>query len=60
MTKPAVFKQADLTRACKAAEAAGLKVARIIINDNGIEVVIGDPETAGKARRNPLDRLHAA
>jgi hypothetical protein len=60
VTARAAFKQADLTRACKAAEAAGLKVARIVINDNGIEVIIGDPESAGRARNNPLDRLHAA
>lgn len=60
MTKPAAFKQSDVERACKAAAAAGLSVARIVINDNGIEVVIGEPETVGKARRNPLDRLHAA
>ncbi len=60
MSAKAAFKQADVTRACKAAGAAGLKVARIIINDNGIEVIIGEPETAGRERRNPLDRLHAA
>ncbi len=60
MTARAVFKQADVERACKAAAAAGLKVARIVINNDGIEVVIGEPETASRARRNPLDRLHAA
>lgn len=59
MTARAAFRQADLTRAVKAAEAAGLRVARIVINDNGIEVVIGERDEGG-ARRNPLDRLHAA
>ncbi len=58
MTARAAFRQADVTRAVKAAEAAGLRVSRIVINDNGIEVVIGEPE--GRARKNPLDRLHAA
>lgn len=60
MTARAIFKQGDVVRACKAAEAAGLKVARIVINDDSVEVVIGEPETAGRGRRNPLDRLHAA
>lgn len=60
MTVRAVFKQADVTRACRAAEAAGLKVSRIVINDAGIEVVIGEPEMPGRVRRNPLDRLHAS
>lgn len=59
MTRPAAFKQADIERACKGAVAAGLTVARIEINDNGISVIIGEPE--GKVQgRNPLDRLHAA
>ena len=58
MTARAAFRQADLERACKGVTAAGLKVARVVINDNGIEVIIGEPE--GPGRRNPLDRLHAA
>lgn len=58
MSRPVAFKQADVERACKAAAAAGLSVARIEINDNGIAVIIGEPEA--RSRRNPLDRLHAA
>lgn len=58
MTTRAAFKQSDLDRALKVAEARGLPVARIEVNDNGVSIVIGEPER-GK-RRNPLDRLHAA
>lgn len=59
MTARAAFKQADVERACKGVVAAGLQVARIEINDNGISVIIGEPEGKGRGK-NPLDRLHAA
>lgn len=59
MTARAAFKQSDLDRALKCAEARGLTVARIDVNDNGVSIVIGEPESV-KAKRNPLDRLHAA
>ena len=60
MTARATFKQSDVERACKGICAAGLSVARVEFNDNGITVVVGEPETASKARRNPLDSLYAA
>jgi hypothetical protein len=45
MTKPARFSQADLTRAIKAFEKAGLGVARARVTPDGsIEVVAGKPE----------------
>ena len=56
MTARAAFRQADLERACKGVTAAGLKVARVVINDNGIEVIIGEPE--GRGRANPLDKIY--
>ena len=59
MTKRVAFKQADLDRALAVVERRGLSVARIDLNDNGASIVIGEPET-DKAKRNPLDRLHAA
>lgn len=61
MTKRVAFKQADLERACKGAVAAGLQVARIEINDNGIAVIIGEPERAATTRRRTLaDRLYGS
>lgn len=55
MTKRVAFKQADLLRALKCAEQAGLSVARFVINDNGVEVIIGEPE---KMKRNKADQLY--
>lgn len=42
---PLAFKQSDLTRAIKAAQAAGIEVSRIEIDREGkIVVVIGKPD----------------
>ena len=60
MTARANFRQDDVRRAVAGLKAAGLPVARIVVNSEGFEVVIGEPETPTKARSNPLDRLHAA
>lgn len=58
MTKAAAFRQADLTRAIKAAVAAGQIVASAKIDKDGaIVVLFGDG--AQSQRRNPLDRLLA-
>lgn len=47
MSKPARFTSADLSRAVKAFEKAGLSVARARIEPNGaIEIVAGSPEAA--------------
>lgn len=56
MTARAAFKQSDVERACKGVKAAGLSVARVEFNDNGIVVIVGEAESA--PRKNPLDRLH--
>ncbi len=58
MTARAIFKQADVERACKGVAAAGLSVARVEFNDNGMVVIVGEPEGPTRGRRNPLDRLH--
>jgi hypothetical protein len=59
MTRAARFSQADVTRALKAVEKAGLPVASIEISaeTGNIRVLTGEPQAAND-RRNPLDRLH--
>lgn len=59
MTKATRFTQADVTRALKAVEAAGLPVASIEISaqTGDIRILTGEPEAAND-RANPLDRLH--
>jgi hypothetical protein len=55
--KPCAFRQSDVTRAVRAAEAAGQKVARIEIDKDGkIVIVIGPAEQQG----NDLDSELAA
>jgi hypothetical protein len=47
--RPAAFRQADLTRALRAAKAAGINIARIEIDPGGRIVIIaatGGPDTA--------------
>jgi hypothetical protein len=65
---PSTFRQQDVTRALRAAAAAGLHVAGFKIDPQGkIEVVIGKPEaqdsaTNGDVNQNPWDQvlIHAA
>jgi hypothetical protein len=58
MTKPARFSQTDITRAIKGVEAAGLRVSSVDIQGDRIVVLVAGQDVA--ARKNPLDRLHAA
>lgn len=59
MTARATFKQDDVARAVKGVQAAGLAVARVVVVDGRIEVIVGDPDSEGtQPVRNPLDRLH--
>jgi hypothetical protein len=59
MTRPARFRESDVTRAVKAVEKVGLCVSRVrFLPDGGFEVIAG--ETVANDKRNPLDRLHAA
>ena len=60
MTKPVAFRQDDMRRALAAARAEGVSVARIVVRNEGFEIVVGEPEKPGKVPRNALDRLHAA
>jgi hypothetical protein len=59
MTARATFRQDDVSRACKGVKAAGLPVARVVVVEGRIEVIVGDPESDIDAPApNPLDRLH--
>jgi orotate phosphoribosyltransferase-like protein len=60
VTTKASFKQDDVRRAVAGLKAAGVPIARIVVSNEGFEIIVGEPETATKQRRNPLDRLHAA
>lgn len=55
MTARVTFKQSDIERACKGALAAGLPVARVVIVDGRIEVIIGDGES-DEGGPNPLEQ----
>lgn len=57
MTKAARFSQADLTRAVKACEKAGVQVAGYEIAPDGtIRILTGRPGAANDVG-NPLDRI---
>jgi hypothetical protein len=56
VSKAAAFRQVDVTRAIRGAEAAGQVVSSVKIEGDGtIVVVLGSGVTF--ERRNPLDRL---
>ena len=58
-----IFSQADVTRAVKAVEKAGLCVARVKFTSDGFEVVAGQPEEQNDStwfKDSPLFRSKAA
>lgn len=56
MTRAAGFKQADATRALRAAVAAGMKPSECVIGrDGSIRLVFGEAPVVGTA--NPVDRV---
>lgn len=57
--RPALFRQADLTRALKGAAAAGIQVGRIAVRpDGGFEIfAANDNSDGGASVVNPCDRL---
>lgn len=58
MTRPNRFSQADLTRAIKGVEKAGLRVSGARIEPGGTIVVLTAANDETNGRPNPLDRLH--
>jgi hypothetical protein len=54
---PATFKQQDLTRAFRAAQAAGVKVARIEIDRDGKIVIVTADGEAERREENSWDRI---
>ncbi len=57
MTKPAAFRQDDLTRALKGAAAAGVQVAKIELEPGGKIVIFTGSSQPGESGGNPLDRV---
>ena len=53
---PRRFRQSDVTRAVKGAEAAGMHIGRIEIDPNG-KIVILSEAAAPSARDNPWDEV---
>jgi hypothetical protein len=54
---PAIFRQADVTRAFRAAQAAGVRVARVEIDREGKIVIVTADELEGERReQNEWDR----
>jgi hypothetical protein len=54
---PAIFRQQDVTRAFRAAKAAGVRVARVEIDRDGkIVIVTADDELDERREENEWDR----
>jgi hypothetical protein len=57
MTRPARFRQSDLTRAVKALAKAGVPVASAKVAPDGTIVLLTGESQAANDTGNPLDRL---
>lgn len=58
MSARATFKQDDVRRLVNGAVAAGLSVARVEFNDNGIVIVVGEPEKQRRHGNSKADDLY--
>jgi hypothetical protein len=54
---PATFRQQDVTRAIRAAIAAGVDIARIEVAKNGTIVIVTAIDREPKAEANEWDRI---
>ena len=58
MTKAAAFRQADLTRAVKAVQAAGTRVAKVVLDPSGsIVLFMGTESTPDSNEPNEWDEV---
>jgi hypothetical protein len=54
---PAIFRQADVTRAFRAAKAAGVRVVRVEIDRDGKIVIVTADEQLERTECNEWDRV---
>lgn len=59
MRRPSTFKKADLTRATKAVQAAGLEIIRVEISRDGL-IVIVPGQSGGTVRADARDGADSA
>jgi hypothetical protein len=57
MTRPARFTSADLTRALRSVDKAGMRGAVVKLTPTGEIVILTGEREAANDRRNPLDRV---
>jgi plastocyanin domain-containing protein len=57
MTRAASFKQADATRAIKAAVKAGMKPSECVIDSAGTIRLVFGSDTPSPSKTNPMDRI---
>jgi hypothetical protein len=56
---PLRFKQADVTRAVRAATAAGVEVREVVVGTDGaIRIIVGGPASAPNGHANEWDSVY--
>ena len=54
---PSAFRQQDVTRALRAAKAAGVEIVRVEIDPNGKIILVTTRETVERREENSWDRV---
>ena len=54
---PSTFRQKDVTRALRAAKAAGVEIVRVEIDPNGKIIIVTTCETVERREENSWDRV---